>query len=390
MCEVEIGTHGGMVEIDGDEQVGVKYEEIETGQYEEYITDDQYEEVEEQVIGMQHLEEVGSEEVILPGMPGEEILQHHTENTYDAVYPAPPSTSSVSKLGNRVSNEQLDKLLEFLSQHPNLAKGVGLGARSKEIVDKQWEILARKLNSINTGSKKSADRWKKYWADIKHKSKTRLAKRKSVLGPNNKDDLLDVDRKILKIIGEQSMFGENDYRVPFTIASIASLASLAPKPLPPVQTQTENNLKAIEKILLPVKQKIYKESVKEQICTDPIQIDSPSMNGQTCTSKVHTSELSEPGPSKGPVEETKPTGLHKNAELIKLERRRVEAESKLAEAALIMAEASRTQAESARAQAETMRTLLELIKEQHRDIRALVELAQKQASCIQNMPNKEN
>ncbi|XP_050358585.1 transcriptional repressor protein YY1-like isoform X3 [Nymphalis io] len=93
MCEVEIGTHGGMVEIDGDEQVGVKYEEIETGQYEEYITDDQYEEVEEQVIGMQHLEEVGSEEVILPGMPGEEMLQHHTENAYDAGYPAPASTS---------------------------------------------------------------------------------------------------------------------------------------------------------------------------------------------------------------------------------------------------------------------------------------------------------
>ncbi|XP_026483408.1 transcriptional repressor protein YY1-like isoform X4 [Vanessa tameamea] len=93
MCEVEIGTHGGMVEIDGDEQVGVKYEEIETGQYEEYITDDQYEEVEEQVIGMQHLEEVGSEEVILPGMPGEEILQHHTENAYDAGYPTPASTS---------------------------------------------------------------------------------------------------------------------------------------------------------------------------------------------------------------------------------------------------------------------------------------------------------
>lgn len=34
-----------------------QYEEIETVQYEEYITDDQYEEVEEQVIGMQHLEE---------------------------------------------------------------------------------------------------------------------------------------------------------------------------------------------------------------------------------------------------------------------------------------------------------------------------------------------
>ncbi|CAH0712926.1 unnamed protein product, partial [Brenthis ino] len=80
-----------MVEIDGDEQVGVKYEEIEPGQYEEYITDDQYEEVEEQVIGMQHLEEVGSEEVILPGMP-DEVMQH-TESPYDTVYPAPASTS---------------------------------------------------------------------------------------------------------------------------------------------------------------------------------------------------------------------------------------------------------------------------------------------------------
>lgn len=38
-----------------------KYEEIETSQYEEYITEDQYEEVEEQVIGMQQLEEEGTE-----------------------------------------------------------------------------------------------------------------------------------------------------------------------------------------------------------------------------------------------------------------------------------------------------------------------------------------
>ncbi|XP_041970627.1 transcriptional repressor protein YY1-like isoform X2 [Aricia agestis] len=97
MCEVEIGTHG-MVEIDGDDQVGVKYEEIETGQYEEYITDDQYEEVEEHVIGMQHLEEdykisVGSEEVILPGISGEEVL-HPSDSPYvDTVYPQPPSTS---------------------------------------------------------------------------------------------------------------------------------------------------------------------------------------------------------------------------------------------------------------------------------------------------------
>ncbi|XP_075988935.1 polycomb protein PHO-like isoform X2 [Anticarsia gemmatalis] len=98
MCEVEIGTHGSMVEIDGDDQVGVKYEEIEAGQYEEYITDDQYEEAEEQVIGMQHLEEdykisVGSEEVILPGISGEEVLNPSSDTPYDSLYVTPPSTS---------------------------------------------------------------------------------------------------------------------------------------------------------------------------------------------------------------------------------------------------------------------------------------------------------
>lgn len=83
MCEVEISD--GIAEMDGEDQVGIKvnnflfffffklnfklfelaitswynsqYEEIETSQYEEYITGDQYEEVEEQVIGMHPLDE---------------------------------------------------------------------------------------------------------------------------------------------------------------------------------------------------------------------------------------------------------------------------------------------------------------------------------------------
>jgi hypothetical protein len=36
---------------------------------------------------------VGNEEVILPGMSGEEVLQATVDNHYDPVYPAPPSTS---------------------------------------------------------------------------------------------------------------------------------------------------------------------------------------------------------------------------------------------------------------------------------------------------------
>lgn len=64
-------------------------------------------------------------------------------------------------MANRVSNDQLEELLEFLVEHPGLAKGVGLGARSKETVDKLWNELAAKLNSYGSGSSKSGERWKK-------------------------------------------------------------------------------------------------------------------------------------------------------------------------------------------------------------------------------------
>ncbi|GBP79661.1 Transcriptional repressor protein YY1 [Eumeta japonica] len=109
MCEVEIGTHGGMVEIEGDDHVGVKYEEIEASQYEEYITDDQYEEVEEQVIGMQHLEEVGSEEVILPSISAD--LNTGSENPYDPVYPVASSSSRGRGRPRGTSNNSIQHLM---------------------------------------------------------------------------------------------------------------------------------------------------------------------------------------------------------------------------------------------------------------------------------------
>lgn len=67
----------------------------------------------------------------------------------------------VSAMANKVSNDQMDELLDFLALHPAIAKGVGLGARSKEAVDRQWNDLAKKLNSYGNGSTKSGERWKK-------------------------------------------------------------------------------------------------------------------------------------------------------------------------------------------------------------------------------------
>ncbi|RVE54420.1 hypothetical protein evm_000905 [Chilo suppressalis] len=149
MCEVEIGTHGSMVEIDGEDQVGVKYEEIETGQYEEYITDDQYEEVEEQVIGMQHLEEdykisVGSEEVILPGISGEEVLHSSVDSSYDPVYQTPPCTSRgrgrPRASTNHNSNNNIHHLMPIGEVPMGLMETSGTGRGTRRWEQKQVQI----------------------------------------------------------------------------------------------------------------------------------------------------------------------------------------------------------------------------------------------------------
>ncbi|XP_013177115.1 PREDICTED: transcriptional repressor protein YY1-like isoform X1 [Papilio xuthus] len=144
MCEVEIGTHGGMVEIDNDDQVGVKYEEIETGQYEEYITDDQYEEVEEQVIGMQHLEEdykisVGNEEVILPGISGEEVLHPVADNPYEPVYTAPPSTSNSRVRGRGRVNANNANTIHHLMPIGEVPMGLMEGVNANRSATRRWE-----------------------------------------------------------------------------------------------------------------------------------------------------------------------------------------------------------------------------------------------------------
>ncbi|KAJ0182930.1 hypothetical protein K1T71_000906 [Dendrolimus kikuchii] len=135
MCEVEVGTHA--IEIDGDDQ----YEEIETGQYEEYITDDQYEEVEEQVIGMQNLEEdykiaVGSEEVILPEMSNE-VLHTNADNSYENVYTA-PATSSIRGRGRPRSNTHSTNI-HHLMPIGEVPMGLVEGVSNVRGTTRRWE-----------------------------------------------------------------------------------------------------------------------------------------------------------------------------------------------------------------------------------------------------------
>lgn len=62
---------------------------------------------------------------------------------------------------HRVSNNQLAELLDFLEANPALAKGVGLGSRSKENIDREWDNLSASLSAHGGGSSKSDKRWKR-------------------------------------------------------------------------------------------------------------------------------------------------------------------------------------------------------------------------------------
>ena len=62
---------------------------------------------------------------------------------------------------HRVSNAQIEELLDYLSSHPNLAKSVGLRVRSKETIDREWNHLTNRLNAHAAGATKTSMRWKR-------------------------------------------------------------------------------------------------------------------------------------------------------------------------------------------------------------------------------------
>lgn len=79
----------------------------------------------------------------------------------------PVAKLCIAKMASRVSNEQLEMLLDHLQSHPALAKGFGLGGRSRETVERLWNELAANLNALGSGTNKSGANWKRVSCIIK-------------------------------------------------------------------------------------------------------------------------------------------------------------------------------------------------------------------------------
>lgn len=62
----------------------------------------------------------------------------------------------------KISQRQLDILLDFLEANKDLAMGrCARGPLSGELADRAWESVAVKLNSVADGVTKSAGQWRR-------------------------------------------------------------------------------------------------------------------------------------------------------------------------------------------------------------------------------------
>ncbi|XP_049887549.1 uncharacterized protein LOC126381961 [Pectinophora gossypiella] len=116
------------------------------------------------------------------------------------------------KTRKQVSLEQMGGLLEFMQEHPDLAKGLTRGRRGKLHSVKLWNACAKKLNPYKDGACKDGKGWSKYWCDWKYRVRRKAlelkaAKDNSRPPPEGIVPLSQMEECILGLIGENAVDG---------------------------------------------------------------------------------------------------------------------------------------------------------------------------------------
>ncbi|VEN46533.1 unnamed protein product [Callosobruchus maculatus] len=238
----------------------------------------------------------------------------------------------------RVSNSQINELLDILMGNPSLVRG-GAG-RSKETIDRKWQDIADRLNAHGNGSTKSGRRWKRYWQDLKHKVKGRAIQRQvDATGgdPPTQVEVSDLDQKVLAILEEA---GDVKHWMPLLI---------------PMTSNSQQKTEIIEEVL-------ESPSVEDEY-TILFRNESPvpSTSGLHEETPAETTTGSETSTAR-PRKRFRPSMPRKSrkegistAWLMELEEKRVEAELKRAEAESKMADAAKMTAEAATVMADVQK-----------------------------------
>ncbi|GBP59070.1 hypothetical protein EVAR_39156_1 [Eumeta japonica] len=119
-------------------------------------------------------------------------------NSRESDLKAGQSSGSESRAGPGALLPQLEELVDYMVAHPMLAKGVGLGPRSKETVDLLWAELTQRLNArvwvkkLEYSGRKIKTKASNFYKDI----------RGTGGGPPLYERLSEVEKKVLGILEE--------------------------------------------------------------------------------------------------------------------------------------------------------------------------------------------
>ncbi|KAL4719592.1 hypothetical protein ACJJTC_019271 [Scirpophaga incertulas] len=133
-------------------------------------------------------------------------------------------------MSNRPTTIQLEALVEFLEQHPAIARGFLRTALGKQESKRKWAEIAMSLNSLG-GVIKDGPAWAKYWAEKKCSLKKQCAQNAASIrqtggGIGYTTILSELDRRLVAVMGGTSFAsGDSELAVnPFPIMHSVAVA----------------------------------------------------------------------------------------------------------------------------------------------------------------------
>ncbi|CAG9790214.1 unnamed protein product [Diatraea saccharalis] len=110
------------------------------------------------------------------------------------------------------SREQFSIMIEFMERHGDILRPhPGVQGRLKS--DQMWKEVTVLLNSVGGGVQKSADKWKKVWADLKTKTKKKYLNIRNKSqgtggGPRRCPALTMFEERVVAVIGTHAITGQ--------------------------------------------------------------------------------------------------------------------------------------------------------------------------------------
>ncbi|XP_017468542.1 PREDICTED: uncharacterized protein LOC108360661 isoform X1 [Rhagoletis zephyria] len=229
---------------------------------------------------------------------------------------------SARKTLKKTTTTQFEVLVKEMERNPDLARGVAVFGSDRGRVEERWEEIMRKINSHGPPTRTAVE-WKKIWADLKSRTKKKIAENTRSLtatggGPFRHSPLSEMEQTIdsLVFISRSAAPSGRVFGIPSTATSNASRHS---------------SIEEMPPLLVP-------ESPTLDERRQPTTLQSPIRHNQPPPVGVVTPT----------TQTTRPTPTHT---LRSTNRKRTFQET-VAESAKIQAEAAKVQAEAAKKMAE--------------------------------------